>query len=1041
MEIFIMRKSLLLLLSLCLLLGLPVLAQAQWDVSPSEVWYYYKTGESFAVEVALSGSGDEIDALGFDFHFPNDFLQFDGADFTGTLMDAWAFKNAEDADSLVRIGGFTTSSLISTPGTLVKLNFTVIADRGWGLFVIDSFTDDLSEATSTTAEFEIEFGYSSIRDIQYTEDPSGDSPLNGEEVLIAGIVTAEHRGDVSENGGISDYYFFMMDAAEAWSGIKVIYDEGMTAEGDSITLSATVEEKYGQTQLIDVIDLTIHSTRNPLPGPLDVTTAEAGTEAYESCLVRVTDATVTEIEIGSYHNWKVDDGSGAIKMDTRAQYYYSPEVGDPIASLTGIVLYGYGEYTLAPRLAWDIVEGGEFTRIQRIQQVRNSDLLLALEDGLSDVSYATNPENPFDAENYPGDTVTVKGIVTMPTGLSYAGNGIKFIFSESGGGPWSSILSYNPDSTAYPVLFEGDSIEMTGHITEYRTTESNMTEFWILSPIDIKDVGKTVPEPDFVNTGDLRVPETAEQWGTCMVYVKDATIVDVNPAFELFAVDDGSGSVLVDDDSDSLDQYYSVHEVPPLGTIADSIRGWVYHHYGSYLDSTIYKLEPLYMSDILWGAGPPAISDVTRDIAIPTSADAVTITATVVTNLSITEAAIYYEVAGSGYAAESSTVYQKVVMSNIGGDTYEGQIPPQADGSFVNFYIEASDNIDQQTTYPADLSVQNLTYIVKDGQLSIMDIQYTPWEIAVSPLEGYKVEVTGVVTADTATNNNYEAYAIQDAEAAWSGIFAFGIGANLDRGDEITVYGTVADYNPDWHFKWDNNTLILTDSFKVVSTGNSVNAVDVTTGMLAGDSPDAESYEGVLVRINDATLVSLNSYDISIDDGSGMCLVDGDFMLSADQDPNTTFYINSDDDYLVAFGDTIYPGEVISSIQGVFTFSFGTYKIEVRDVDDFGIIDGVNPNYKPIPLTYKLDQNFPNPFNPETRIYFEIPQSHDVKLLIYNMLGQKVRTLIEEPFNAGFHIVNWDGRDDAGNIMPTGIYIYRIKAGKFIAAKRMLMMK
>lgn len=864
-----------------------------------------------------------------------------------------------------------------------------------------------------------------IKDIQYTTDPSGDSPLNGQVVTIKGIVTAEHRGENRANGGISDGYFFMMDSAKAWSGIQVYYSDSTAAEGDMVTITGTVNEYYGQTQIKNVTEFIRHSTRNPLPGPLDVTTADAGTEAYEGCLVRVNDVTIVETGIGSYNNWRVDDGSGAIKIDTRAKYYYTPLLNEPVKSLTGIVLYGYGEFSIAPRLAWDIVEGGAFTRIQRIQQVRNSDLLLAPSDQFSDTSYAG------------GDTLKIRGVVTMPTGLSYAGAGIKFILAEIGGGAWSSILSYNPDSTAYPTLYEGDVVEMTGYVSEYRTSGSNMTEFWITSPIDIVGIGEPVPPPDFVNTGDLRLPATAEQWGNCLVYVKDATIVDVNPAFELFAVDDGTGSVLVDDDSDSLDTYYSTHPVPPLGTIADSIRGWIYHHYGSYADSTTYKLEPLYMSDIVWGAGPPTVTNVVRDIAAPTSSDAVTISAEIATNLTITEAAIYYDVISGGLAAG----YVKVPMNNVSGNMYEGQIPPQADGSFVNYYVVATDNRDQSTTVPADTSIQNLCYVVKDSPLSIMDIQYTPWELAVSPFEGYPVEITGIVTVDTAANNKYGAYSIQDAEAPWSGIFAFNVKGNLNRGDQITVFGTVTDYNPDWHFKWDNNTVILTDSFKLVSSGNTINPIDVTTGSLASAGADVESYEGVLVKIKDATLISVNSYDVTFDDGSGACLVDGDFMLSRDQDPNTTFYVNDTDGYLVAFGDTIYPGNKVDMIQGIFTFSFGSYKIEVRDADDFGVVVGVDLAFEPLPLTYKLDQNFPNPFNPETRIYFEIPQQHDVKLVIYNMLGQKVRTLINERFNAGYHIINWDGRDERGRICPSGVYIYRIKAGNFIASRKMIMLK
>ena len=149
-----------------------------------------------------------------------------------------------------------------------------------------------------------------------------------------------------------------------------------------------------------------------------------------------------------------------------------------------------------------------------------------------------------------------------------------------------------------------------------------------------------------------------------------------------------------------------------------------------------------------------------------------------------------------------------------------------------------------------------------------------------------------------------------------------------------------------------------------------------------------------MVKINNATLVSINDYDASFDDGSGTCLVDDDII-------STAFFINSTGGYLYAFGDTLRPGDKVEKIQGVFTFSFGTYKIEVRDANDFGTYTGVDADYRPIPLSYKLDQNFPNPFNPETRIYFEIPETQTVTLVIYNMRGQIVRTLINQKFNSG----------------------------------------
>lgn len=863
-----------------------------------------------------------------------------------------------------------------------------------------------------------------IYDIQYTTDASGDSPLDGQTVTISGIITAETYAF-----GGSRYW--VQDAPGAWNGIMVYDDANQAAEGDSVTLTGTVDEYYNMTEIVSVTSFTVNEEGVFGIDPAMVTTGEIGTggsmaEAYEGCLVQVTDADITNADLG-YGEWEIDDGSGAVVVDDLADYYFNPadytDVG--VKSVTGVMEYSYGAYKIQPRLAYDVIEGGEYTRIQWFQQVRQSDLMKAPEDEVSDISYALN------------DTVKIKGVVTMPTGLSYAGEGIKFIVSEEEGGPWSAVLSYHPDSTAYPVLFEGDVIEMNAYVDEYTTGPSNMTELWITSPINILNVGQPLPAPDKVSTGDLRLPVTAEQWGNVMVYVKDAEVVNYGTQFELFGLDDGSGDVLVDDDSDSISAFYENNPVPPLGTIADSLRGWLYHHYGGYADSTAYKLEPLYMEDIVWEAGPPVISDVVRDIDIPTATDAVTISADINTNFTIDAAKLHYEVVSGG----TSSGYSEVVMSNTEGTTFTGQIPAQAEGSFVNYFITAEDDQAQMSKLPADTSAQNFCYPVTDGTLAIENVQYNPWDVADSPFEGIQVELTGVTTTDTAANNNYEAYAIQDKEAAWSGIFAFGINADLNRGDEIKVYGTVTDYNNDWHFKWDNNTVVLVDSYKVMSSGNTVTPLDVATADLANDSELAEAHEGLLVKIQNATLVSLNSYDVTFNDGSGECLIDGDFMLAADQSENNTFYINDDEGYLYAFGDTIHPGETVDMIQGIYTFSFGTFKIEVRDADDFGEVVGINDEIKRNPLSYQLHQNFPNPFNPETRIYFDIPNSEQVKVIVYNMLGQKVRTLVDAGFNAGKHVVNWDGRDDNGVRMPSGLYIYRIKAGKFIESKKMLMIK
>jgi len=90
---------------------------------------------------------------------------------------------------------------------------------------------------------------------------------------------------------------------------------------------------------------------------------------------------------------------------------------------------------------------------------------------------------------------------------------------------------------------------------------------------------------------------------------------------------------------------------------------------------------------------------------------------------------------------------------------------------------------------------------------------------------------------------------------------------------------------------------------------------------------------------------------------------------------------------------------------------------------------------------FELKQNYPNPFNPETTIQFEIPTALDVRVNIYNALGQKVRSLLNENRGAGVHSVKWDGRDANGSRVASGMYIYSMTAGNITLTKRMTLLK
>ncbi|MFH2035215.1 MAG: FlgD immunoglobulin-like domain containing protein, partial [Candidatus Zixiibacteriota bacterium] len=94
-----------------------------------------------------------------------------------------------------------------------------------------------------------------------------------------------------------------------------------------------------------------------------------------------------------------------------------------------------------------------------------------------------------------------------------------------------------------------------------------------------------------------------------------------------------------------------------------------------------------------------------------------------------------------------------------------------------------------------------------------------------------------------------------------------------------------------------------------------------------------------------------------------------------------------------------------------------------------------------LPDEYRLEQNYPNPFNPTTTIIFSLPISEKVTLEIFNFEGRLVRTLINDVKDAGIHYIIWDGRNDKGGKVASGMYVYKITAGDFIDTKKMTLIK
>ncbi len=94
-----------------------------------------------------------------------------------------------------------------------------------------------------------------------------------------------------------------------------------------------------------------------------------------------------------------------------------------------------------------------------------------------------------------------------------------------------------------------------------------------------------------------------------------------------------------------------------------------------------------------------------------------------------------------------------------------------------------------------------------------------------------------------------------------------------------------------------------------------------------------------------------------------------------------------------------------------------------------------------VPLTYALEQNYPNPFNPNTTIRYQLSKRSVTVMEVFNLLGQRVKTLVNAEQVTGTYAVVWDGRNDAGYSVASGTYLYRLRAGDFVATRKLLLMR
>lgn len=208
-------------------------------------------------------------------------------------------------------------------------------------------------------------------------------------------------------------------------------------------------------------------------------------------------------------------------------------------------------------------------------------------------------------------------------------------------------------------------------------------------------------------------------------------------------------------------------------------------------------------------------------------------------------------------------------------------------------------------------------------------------------------------------------------------------------------------------------------------------AFDFEIHSASGDSPS-----GLLAGPFEARAqAGLSWADLVIPEGSQPTIAAGDFFVMFKWKPATPTLpaVGADSVVTADLRSYSYDGNY-----GWFKYPMFDWLIRAAVITPTGIVELGGPS---LPASFNLKQNLPNPFNPATTIEFSLAQSAQVKLDVFNLLGQRMRSLVHETLPAGHYRVGFDARDDGGRQLPSGLYFYRLDTGVESQTRKMMLLR
>ncbi len=605
-------------------------------------------------------------------------------------------------------------------------------------------------------------------------------------------------------------------------------------------------------------------------------------------------------------------------------------------------------------------------------------------------------------------------------------------------------------------------------------------------PITLNLPGGSRPAPKLVNITDFAIGDYpnaggyinyvgGEKFEGMYVEIRNVTVGPGLVNRQPFSIVDANGNKLYVRD---YSNFFSTSPSPPgdtlrpwsvpaQGTIVNYIKGVIINcnNEGVLGNQLPYVIVPIYPNDLSLGGIPPQLSSPTKNPGVPTPSDSVQVTVTVQSSTTLTGVKVNYRINGSAFTQK--------LMSNTAGNIFSTKMPPAGLNNLVEYYFSASNQAGLTRLLPADTSISKLFYVVKaSDSLSIQEVQYCVNNGGRSGYENAIVRgVEGIVTADTTDFRNYSCTTcqggqvtaparviIQNGTGPFSGIWISGPPTDvLQKGQKVRIRGTVT-------YSFGINT-ILTSSptdVQVLSTGNPLPAPEILTASVlannkAGGDLTIKKWESVLVRLNTPVWITCINASRGTACTTQEPLIDttfrrnfGEFLVIDNSNVEARIMLPGGNHKFTNNWDGVTSGKTLltkydslSYMQGILYYAYSNYKICPRDSSDFGAVTpvGIKNISGEVANSFKLNQNFPNPFNPVTRISFALPEYSKVTIKVYDLLGREVRQLVNENMNMGTFMIDFNGSD-----LSSGVYFVRMTADgrtgmRFTDTKKMLLIK